>query len=77
MRSGERAPGPRPPGSERPFGRYDPQLIRDFHHSGAHDPATYAVGSRRDSAVSLLVVIPLVCLSLGSLAGRITAYHDG
>jgi hypothetical protein len=57
---------------------YDLQLIRDFHHSGAHDLATYAVNSGLDSAIGLLVVIPVVCFSLGSLAGRMTgrqAHH--
>jgi hypothetical protein len=49
---------------------YDPQLIRDFHQSGARDLATYAVNSNLESAIGLLVVIPIVCFSLGSLASR-------
>jgi hypothetical protein len=56
---------------------YDPQLIRDFHHSGAHDLATYAVNSGLDSAIGLLVVIPIVCFALGSLAGRLTGRQAG
>ncbi len=55
---------------------YDPQLIRDFHRSGAHDLASYAVGGSLDSAVGLLVVIPVVCFALGSLGGLMTAHHD-
>jgi hypothetical protein len=54
---------------------YDSQLIRDFRHSGQHYLGTYAVSANLDVAVSLLVVIPVVCLALGSLAGR-TVAHD-
>jgi len=52
---------------------YDAQLVRDFHRSGAHDLATYAIAGNLESAVGLLVGIPIVCLALGSLARLATA----
>jgi hypothetical protein len=52
---------------------YDPQLLRDFHHSHAHNLAAYAVSDNLGTALSLLVLIPLITLALGSLGGRVTA----
>ncbi len=52
-------------------GPHDRQLIRDFHHSGAHDLATYAVSDGLNSGLTLLLVIPILCLAFGSLAGLI------
>jgi hypothetical protein len=52
---------------------YDPQLIRDFQHRGAHDLAAYAINDRLQAVVLLLVVVPTVSLALGALAGRTTA----
>jgi hypothetical protein len=46
---------------------YDPQLVRDFHRSHAHDLATYAVSDNLGAALGLLLIIPLVALALGSL----------
>jgi hypothetical protein len=56
---------------------YDAQLVRDFHASGAHDLATYAVGDDLGAAVGLLVIIPVVALALGSLAARLSSGHGG
>jgi hypothetical protein len=50
---------------------YDAQLVRDFHHSGAHDLAAYAVGDALGSAIGLLVIIPVVAVALGSLGARL------
>jgi hypothetical protein len=50
---------------------YDPALVRDFHRSGAHDLATYAVSDDLGSGLFLLVVIPVVALALGSLGARV------
>jgi hypothetical protein len=55
---------------------YDAQLVRDFHASGSHDLATYAVGDALGAAVGLLVIIPLVALALGSLVARLSADGD-
>ena len=57
----------------RDGGPYDPQLVRDFQRSGAHDLATYAVGDNLGAALGLLVIIPTVALALGSLGGRVAA----
>ncbi len=46
---------------------YDAGLVGDFHKSGAHDLATYAVGDDLGSGLVLLLVIPTVALALGSL----------
>jgi len=51
----------------RDGGPYDPQLIRDFDRSGAHDLATYAVGDNVGVALGLLVIVPTVALAVGSL----------
>jgi hypothetical protein len=52
---------------------YDPQLLRDYRHSGAHDLAAYAVGDTLGSAIGLLVIVPVVALALGSLGARLAA----
>jgi hypothetical protein len=54
-------------------GPYDAGLVRDFHKSGAHDLATYAVGDNLGSGLVLLLMIPTVALALGSLSARIGA----
>jgi hypothetical protein len=50
---------------------YDAQLLRDFHRSGSHDLAAYAVSDNLGAAVGLLVIIPVVALALGSLSARL------
>ena len=55
---------------------YDPQLIRDFHHSGAHDLATYAVSDNLGAALTLLLIVPTIALAAGSLAAQLTAKHS-
>ena len=52
---------------------YDAQMMRDFRASGSHDLTAYAVGDVLGGALGLLLVIPVVALALGSLAGRATA----
>ena len=52
-------------------GPYDAGLVRDFHKSGAHDLATYAVSDNLGSGLVLLLMIPAVALALGSLSARI------
>jgi hypothetical protein len=54
----------------RPF---DPQLIRDFHASGAPDLTAYAVSDNLGGALGMLLMIPVIALAAGSLAARITA----
>ena len=49
----------------------DPQLIRDFHASGAPDLTTYAVSDNLGSALGMLVIIPTIALAAGSLAARV------
>ncbi len=58
---------------------YDAQLVRDLPHSGAPDLATLAVSDALASALTLLVLIPLVAVAVGSLAARLprTAVPDG
>jgi hypothetical protein len=50
---------------------YDAQMLRDFHASGSHDLAAYAVGDAFGTGLSVLVIVPVVALALGSLAGCI------
>jgi hypothetical protein len=50
---------------------YDDGLLRDFHTSGAHDLATYAVGDSLGSGLVLLLLIPFVALALGTLGARL------
>jgi hypothetical protein len=50
---------------------YDAQLLRDFHHSGAPDLATLAIGDALASALTLLILIPLAALAFGSLGARL------
>jgi hypothetical protein len=58
---------------------YDPQLLRDLPHSGAPDLATLAVSDALASALTLLILVPLVALASGSLGARVprTADHNG
>ena len=49
---------------------YDAQLVRDFHHSGARDLATYAVSDALASALTLMILIPLAALAFGSLGAH-------
>jgi hypothetical protein len=55
---------------------YDPQLIRDFHRSHAHDLATYAVSDNLGAALGLLVIVPVVALALGSLGALVARSSD-
>jgi hypothetical protein len=55
----------------RDGGPYDAQLVRDFHASGSHDLAAYAVGDDLGAALGLLVIVPLLALALGSLRLRV------
>jgi len=41
--------------------------VRDFHASGARDLVTYAVSDDLGGALTMLVIIPVVALALGSL----------
>ena len=52
---------------------YDAGLVRDFHKSGAHDLATYAVSDDLGSGLVLLLMIPTVALAVGSLSARLRA----
>ena len=54
-------------------GPYDAGLVSDFHKSGAHDLATYAVSDDLGSGLILLLMIPTVALAIGSLAARLRA----
>jgi hypothetical protein len=60
----------------RAGGPYDAQLLRDFHHSGASDLPTYAVGDDLGSAVALLILIPLTALAFGSIGARLPHRPD-
>ena len=55
---------------------YDAQLLRDFHRSGAPDLATLAVSDALSSALTLLILIPLTALALGSLGARLPRTAD-
>jgi hypothetical protein len=57
----------------RPF---DPQLIRDFHASGAANLTAYAVSGNLSAALGMLAIIPTVALAAGSLAARMAADHS-
>ena len=54
-------------------GPFDPQLIRDFHASGARDLTAYAVIDNLGGALGMLVMIPTVALAAGSLSARALA----
>lgn len=58
-------------------GPYDAGLLRDFHRSGAPDLATYAVSDSLGSGLVLLLMIPTVALTLGSLSARLVARQHG
>ena len=55
---------------------YDPQLLRDLPHSGAPDLATLAVSDALADALTLLILIPLTALALGSLGARLARTAD-
>jgi hypothetical protein len=57
----------------RDGGPYDAGLVRDFHTSGAHDLATYAVSDNLGSGLVLLLMIPTVALAFGSVTARLAA----
>lgn len=50
---------------------YDAGLVSDFHKSGTHDLATYAISDNLGSGLVLLLVIPTVALALGTLGTRL------
>jgi hypothetical protein len=56
---------------------YDPGLLRDFQSSGAPDLATYAVDDNLGAGMMLLLLVPALTVSLGSvgsmIAGRLRA----
>jgi hypothetical protein len=52
-------------------GPYDAGLVRDFHSSGSHDLATYAIGDDLGSGLVLLLLVPTVALAVGSLSARL------
>jgi hypothetical protein len=51
---------------------YDPQLVRDFHASGARDLASYAVADDLVVALSLLILVPIACSAFGCVAAIVT-----
>jgi hypothetical protein len=50
---------------------YDAQLLRDFHASGSHDLAAYAVADDLGAGLVMLMIVPLLALALGSLGARL------
>lgn len=52
---------------------YDAGMVRDFHSSGAHDLATYAVSDNMGSAMMLLLLVPMLAASFGLTGAAITA----
>ena len=52
---------------------YDAGMVRDFHSSGAHDLATYAVNDNLGSAMMLLLLVPMLTASFGLAGAAITA----
>lgn len=50
---------------------YDAGLVSDFHESGAHDLATYAISDNLGSGLVLLLLIPTVALAIGTLGARL------
>jgi hypothetical protein len=56
---------------------YDSGMVRDFHSSGAHDLATYAVNDNLGSAMVLLVMVPLVATFFGLVGVALAAGRDG
>ena len=51
---------------------YDPGLVRDFHASGAPDLATYAVDDDLGTGMMLLLLVPLLTWTLGSVGASLT-----
>ena len=56
---------------------YDAGLVRDFHASGAPDLATYAVDDDLGTGMVLLLLVPLLTWTLGSVGASITAGRRG
>jgi len=56
---------------------YDPGLVRDFHASGAPDLATYAVDDDLGAGMMLLLLVPLLTWTLGSVGASLTAGRRG
>jgi hypothetical protein len=54
-------------------GPYDAGQIRDFPGSGLPDLATYAVSDNLGSAMTLLLLVPIVTAAIGSTAAAIAA----
>ena len=52
---------------------YDAGMVRDFHSSGAHDLATYAVNDNMGSAMMLLLLVPMLTAAFGLTGAAITA----
>lgn len=52
---------------------YDPGMVRDFHSSGTHDLAAYAVNDNMGSAMMLLLLVPMLALLFGLAGAAITA----
>ena len=52
---------------------YDVGLLRDFHRSGATSLPAYAVADDFGSGLVLLILVPIVAVALGSLAGQVAA----
>jgi len=53
-------------------GPYDPGLVRDFPGSGTPDIATYAAGDGLGSAISLLLMVPLVTVALAGAGAAVS-----
>jgi hypothetical protein len=52
---------------------YDAGMVRDFHSSGAHDLATYAVSDNMGSAMMLLLLVPVLVALFGLAGTAVTA----
>ena len=52
---------------------YDAGMVRDFHSSGAHDLATYAVSDNLGSAMMLLLLVPMLVALFGLAGTAVTA----
>ena len=56
---------------------YDPGLLRDFRSSGAPDLATYAVDDNLGAGMMLLLLVPSLTVSLGSVGSAIAVRLRG
>jgi hypothetical protein len=56
---------------------YDPGLLRDFRSSGAPDLATYAVDDNLGAGMMLLLLVPSLTVSLGSVGSVIAVRLRG